>query len=162
MLKFPEFHYTNSLYLYRHIDGYGERLRASGASIFYSFGACLLALNLVQQFTGSLGPLWRQLVPVIYRPGLAEFMVLAVISIALNYYWLWRRTPLLESRYSFLRTQHKRWLAPAGSLLGVGFFVACMFALDYPAISLPIVGLILVAQELLYYFLRQRLIKDAA
>lgn len=160
MFRFVEFHYINAIYLYRRIDGYGERISASAASILYSTGLWLLALNIFKRFAASLMPLWQQWVPVIYKPKVAELLLLAALSMIVSYFWLWRRTPLLEERYSVLKTQNRRWLAAFGFLMSVGFFLASGYGLINFPLSLVFVSSSLILQELLYVFLKNRFEKQ--
>ena len=152
MLNFVEYHYANSLSLYKGLDGHGERCRASSASIFYSLGLCIIIINLVQQFTGSLAPLVRHLVPVADKPydNAAEYLPAAPFAIVIHYFWLWRRTPHISKRYAVLGRAPSRIMVGVGMTLSLVFAFACGYGRVNLAASLVMAGMLLVAQELLY------------
>ena len=156
MFRFVEYHYTNALYLYKRIDGYGERISASAASIFFSLGVCMLGINVIQQFTDVLAAIARRLVPAAKNDDAALYAVAAAFSLVLNYYWLGKRTPLLEKRYASLEAHHQRWLAPVGFLFSCAFALACGYGRVNFLGSLLIATSILVVQELLYGIIKTK------
>lgn len=157
MLRFVEFHYTNALFLYKRIDGNGEKWRASGASFFWSMGVCMLGINVVQQFSGSLAPLVRGVISTVDKPynNAAEYLLAVPFALVLNYCWLWKRTPLLEKRYAMLETKHDRWLVALGISLSLFFALACGYGRVNFWGSLALAGSIWMGQELLYLVLKK-------
>jgi len=158
MINFIEFHYANALFVYRRIDGYGERVSASAASIFYSLGFCAILINVIQNFTGSLAPFARQALGLPNKPydTAAEFLLGVPFAFVLHYFWLWRRTPILEKRYAELDGNGKRWVALLGTLLSVAFVLICGYGRAHLLASLLLAASLLAAQELLFLALRKK------
>jgi hypothetical protein len=152
MLKFIDYHYANSLFFYRRIDGYGERVSASAATFFYSLGLCMILVNVVQQITGSLAPLARHLVPAADKPynNAAEYLIAVPFAMFLHHVWLWRRTPLLSDRYAVLGEKNSRLMVGVGTLLSLVFAFACGYGRVNFSASLAIAGMLLLVQEVLY------------
>lgn len=152
-LRFIEYYYTNAFYFYRRIDGKGrEQWRASGSSIFYSLGICMLGVNVVQQFTGSLAPLVREIIPAANRPydNAAEYAFAIPFAFILNYKWLWKNTDILKKRYKILEAQNSRWMLLFGLLMSLAFALICGYGRVNFWFSLGIAIALLFLQELIY------------
>lgn len=158
MIPFIEFYYANALFLYKRIDGYGERWGAFGATIFWVGGLCMIALNAIQLFTGSLAPIVRAAVFSANKPydNAAEYLLIVPIALALHYYVLSARSSVLEKKYAFLRTTNRRWLAGASFLFGAIFVVACGYGRVNFLMSLVLAALIMLMQHFLYTYLKNR------
>ena len=165
MFNFVEYLYANSVYFYRRSEGFGERLSASVATISYSLGLCIIVLNFVQLFTGSLAPFVRELIPAANKPynNAAELFLAFPPALILHYCWLWRRTPALLSRYAQLKIRHQRWVVPAGFFFSVLFAIACGYGRVNFALSLAIVATLAGLQALTYrvFIRRLRITREA-
>lgn len=152
-LRFIEHHYTNAFYVYRRIDGKGgERWRASGSAFFYSAGICMLGVNIVQQFTGSLAPLVREIIPAANRPydNAAEYAFAIPFAFILNYKWLWKNTDILKKRYKILEEQNGRRMLLFGLLMSLVFALICGYGRVNFWLSLGLAIALLFLQELIY------------
>lgn len=159
MFKFLEFYYTNALYFYRRLDGYGEKWRASGASIFWLVGACMLSFNIIQNFTGVVASTVRRLIPGVINDDAALYVVSTVFALIMNYFWLWKRTRILENRYAFLENNNSRWIVAFGTFMSLLFVLSCGYGRVNFWGSLALASLILIVQELLFLALSNNRMK---
>ena len=86
MINFVEYLYANNVFYYRRTERYGERVSASVTVFSYTLGFCIIALNFLQLFTGSLAPFVRQAAPAFNKPynNAAEYVLIVPVALLVH------------------------------------------------------------------------------
>lgn len=158
VFRFVDFNFINALFVYRRTDGYGERISACSANLFFPAGLVLFVYTSLIQFTGPLNNLWERM-PVIYKSGYLEGILIIILSALILYYALYKRIPDLEVRYAILEKNNSKWIVALGMLNQALFVGACAFGLTNYWFSFAFVALLISLQEVQYRLLMVWLLK---
>src|SRR3546814_8003406 len=100
----------------------------------------------------------RAILPVANKPydNAAEYLLTIPFALVLVYWFLWKRTSVLEAQYAALEKTPRRWLVAVSFLLSCAFALACGYGRVNFWGSILVATSILLFQEWFYRHLERR------